>query len=75
LYITLMCISVYVDAEKTQKWRLKELFQYLLPSANIIDIMQDLKMRMIREQTVNILMSTKKQSLIVNPLAFESYLH
>lgn len=48
LYRTLMILAIYVDIEKNQRMRLKELLQFLVQSNNIENIMEDLQKRMVR---------------------------
>ena len=71
LFEVLMGLSTYVDIRKTQKWRLKELLQYLVSSNTLVDIMEDLRLRMTSDHYVISFSHTKRQKKICNSLAFE----
>lgn len=75
LYHTLFALSVYIDSAKNEQMRLRELLQYLIFKGNMSEIMEDLNSRMIVQEEESYAHMTYKQQVIVNPLAFESYIY
>jgi hypothetical protein len=74
LYHTLMALSMFIDSDKTQRFRLKDLILNLVTNSNIKEIIIDLNSRIIENTEYKIEPFSLKNPVIVNSLVFESYL-
>lgn len=74
LYHTLMALSMFIDSDKTQRFRLKDLILNLVTNSNIKDIMVDLNRRMAENVQNKLGEFPASHQVIVNSLAFEGYL-
>lgn len=72
---TLLVLSSFIDYNKIEKWRLKELFQNLITGGDLLDNIESLESFMICTEKINSSSyGGSDQIIIVNPLAFESYI-
>jgi len=74
LYHTFVALSLYIDVERTQRFKLKDLILKLISQKTIMSIMSDLCERMVTNVRYVYTAYKEEQLEISNALLFECYL-
>ena len=73
---TLLSLSCFIDYNKVEKYKLREMFQFLITKRTaLLDVIEDLERAMLSSKSLTLWTDEKNDLEIINPLAFESYLY